>query len=220
MTRCGQALKLKKLGGKALGRLRLLSLSLLLVPWLAIGQETPDSIEWFHPNQEVRVRDLPSQTVFSKEPSTVLATELEMVLQNKAVCCGRDSSLGDEALAAPLSLKELSAKLQGRHFLSDGRPILVKAQYLQANAINSGVVVGGLLAGHAELFEWKSRVYVLYGAIYNETLYYSGARQYAIVKLLLLDPRFSDQGRLVMFDRQMDDLGNVQGLLSLAVEPQ
>ena len=61
---------------------------------------------------------------------------------------------------------------------------------------------------------------MLHGAIFNETRYSSGARQYAIVKLLLLDPRFSDQRRETVFNRETDDWAEVQGLLTLAVARQ
>jgi len=180
----------------------------------------PDSIYWFHPNQEVRVTNLPSLTAPSTGSSAVLTTALETVLHDKAVCCGKDASLEDAVLSEPLSLKELSAKLQGRHLLSDGRPIVVSAEYVPQSSINSGLIIGALLDQHAPLIEWKSHLYVLYGAIFDEARYYSGMRQYAIHKLLLLDPRFSDQRRETEFNRETDDLGKVQGLLTLAVVRQ
>jgi hypothetical protein len=55
------------------------------------------------------------------------------------------------------------------------------------------------------------------GTEINDTRYYSGVRQYAIVKLLLLDPRFSDQRRETVFNRETDDWEKVKGLLTLAV---
>jgi hypothetical protein len=42
----------------------------------------------------------------------------------------------------------------------------------------------------------------------------------AIHKILLLDPRFSDDRRAISFDRLTDDWGKVQGMLLLKVEPQ
>ena len=82
------------------------------------------------------------------------------------------------------------------------------------------VIVGALLGQHTLLIEWKSHWYVLYGAIFNETRYSSGMQQYAILKLLLLDPRFSDQRRETEFNRETDDLGRIQGLLTLGVVRQ
>ena len=199
----------------------LLVLSGFAVSCLAYGQQE-GSVTVFLPNQEVRVPGLPSLTAPSK--SAALATALEIVLHDKAVCCGKDSALEDAALYTTLSgavsLKEFSAKLQGKHLLNDGRPILVNAEYFPPSSMNAGLIVGALQDQHAALFEWQSHVYVLYGAIYNETRDYSGTRQYALQKLLLLDPRFSDRRREVVFDRETDDWEKVQGLLIPMVAPQ
>jgi len=210
----------------AVGRLRifyvsafLILVSCLAVPGLAQDQ-AQDTCYLFSPNAEARVTNLPSLTSPSKDTSAVIATAVEIVLRDQTLCCGKDSALGDTVLSEPRSLKELSTKLQGRHLLSDGRPILVNADYAPEISINSGSIVGSLQDQRASLLEWKSHVYVLYGAIYGETRCQSGARQYSIVKLLLLDPRFSDQRREAVFSRATDDLGKVQGLLTLSVSPQ
>jgi hypothetical protein len=59
----------------------------------------------------------------------------------------------------------------------------------------------------------------LYGANFNETRDpSSGVRDYAIRKLLLLDLRFSDQQRETSFDRETDDWGTIQGLMTVAFE--
>ncbi len=118
------------------------------------------------------------------------------------------------------SLTELSAKLQGRHLLSDGRPIVVNAEYVPQSSINAYVMISALLDQHASLIEWKSHLYVLYGAIFDETLYSSGQRQFVVHKLLLLDPRFSDQRRETEFNRESDDWGKIHGILTVAVVRQ
>jgi hypothetical protein len=68
------------------------------------------------------------------------------------------------------------------------------------------------------LIEWNSHFYIVYGAVFNETLHYSGRREYAVRKFLLLDPRFSDQRRMAEFNRETDDWGKVQGLMTLMIE--
>jgi len=182
--------------------------------------DAPDAILWFHPNQEVRVNSLPAVTAASADPSAALRAALETVIHDKTLCCGRGSAMGESELAGMTSLKELSAKLQGRHFSRDSRTVVVTADYVPQSSINSGLIIGALLDQHAPLIEWKSHVYVLYGAIFNETRFTSGMRQYAILKLLLLDTRFSDQRRETAFNRETDDWELVQGLLKVAVEPQ
>jgi hypothetical protein len=192
--------------------------SALAVSCLAQDQST-DICYLFLADEELHVTNLPSLTAPSSDISTVIATAVQTVLHDKTLCCGKDSALGD-SLSEPRSLKELSTTLQGRHLLSDGRPIRVNAEYATQTSINAGSIVGSLQDQHASLLEWKSHVYVLYGAIFGETRCQSGARQYSIVKLLLLDPRFSDQRREAVFNRATDDLGKVQGLLTLSVAPQ
>ncbi len=179
----------------------------------------------FLPNQEIIVTNLPPLVAPSTERSAALGATLEIALHDKGVCCGKDSALEDVALYAtlsgPVSLKELCAKLQGRHLLSDGRAILVNAEYVSQSSTNAGLIVGSLKGQHPMLIEWESRVYLLYGAIFNETRDTgSGDRAYAIRKLLLLDPRFSDQRRVTEFDRETDDWSKVRGFLIVKFVPQ
>jgi hypothetical protein len=199
---------------------------LILVLVLAasgLAQEPQDNCV-FYSNQEVRVTNLAPLATPAKDTTVVLATALETILHDKTVCCGKDSALEETVLHAgtsdPVSLKELSGQLQGRHLLSDGRPIVVNAEYIPVNAMNAATVIGALREQHAALFEWKSHVYVLYGAVFNENRCYSGLREDTVVKFLLLDPRFSDQRKEVVFSRETDDLGKVQGLVTVAVAAQ
>jgi hypothetical protein len=175
-----------------------------------------------YPDKEVRVHDLPSLTARSRHGSDVLATSLEIVFNDKEVCCGKNSALEDSVQAAdPKSLKDIASKLQGRHVLSDGRPIIVTAQYLPSDAINSGHLIGMILNQHPPLMEWNSHLYVVYGVTYVETVDYStGSDMNAIHKFLLQDVRFSDSRRGISFDRVTDDAGKVQGLLFLQAAPQ
>lgn len=184
--------------------------------------EPPASV--FLANQEVRVTNLPSLTSPSVKRSAVLATALEIIFHNKAVCCGKNSALEDAvqyaALSDASSLKDVSARLQGKYLLSDDRRIVVTAEYVPQSSIGPGLMINALREQHAQLIEWKSHLYVLYGAVFNETRFYSGEWQYALVKLLLLDPRFSDQRREVVFNRESDDWEKVQGLLTVTVARQ
>jgi len=186
-----------------------------------LAQDQPtDTCYLYLANEEARVTNLPSLTAPSKDTSAVMATAVEMVLHDKNLCCGKDSILEDSVLSEPRSLKELGTKLQGRHTLSDGHALVVSADYFPQGSINAGSVIGALQDQRAPLLEWKSHVYVVYGAVFAETRCQSGARQYSIVKLLLQDPRFSDQRREAVFNRAADDLAKVQGLLTLSVARQ
>src|ERR1700722_306506 len=170
----------------------------------------------------VRVNDLPRLMAQSHDPSDVLLTSLDTILQDREVCCGKDSALEDSAQKAdPASLKDVATKLQGRHLLSDGRPIMVTTQYIAPDAINAYLLIETLQKKHAMLMLWKSHLYVLYGVMYVEDYdpnTFSGTDN--VTKLLLIDTRYSDSRRNVEFNRATDDWTQVQGVLWITAAPQ
>lgn len=168
-----------------------------------------------YPEQEVHVQDLPALTARSAHAAEVLATALEILFNDKEVCCGKNSALEDSLESAdPKSLKDIASKLQGRHLLSDGRPIMVTTEYLTPDQVNAGHLIAMIRNQRPALMMWNSRVYVLYGVTYVGTVdYSSNETAYAVHKFLLQDVRFSDSRRAVIFDRLTEDASKVQGLL-------
>jgi hypothetical protein len=176
-------------------------------------------------DQEIQVHDLPSLTARSAHSADVLLTSLDTVFHDHEICCGRDSALEDSVGAAdPKSLKDVASKLQGRHLLGDGRPIMVTATYLTPDAVNSGVLIKWFLNQHAALMRWNSHVYVVHGIVYiwaaSSAPEGGGQTGTVIKKFLLWDARFSDSRREVVFNRDTDDLTQVEGFLFADAKPQ
>ena len=196
----------------------------ILASCLAFGQDRGGGWRTYRPNEEVRVSDLPSLTAHSRDLPDVLAASLEIVFHDPEICCGKNSALQDRALTAdPLSLKEVGSKIQGRQLLSDGRPIHVTANFV---AFSPGTdisyqIINALKDNHALLMVWDSHLYVVCGAVFD-AVYYSDSNStaYMIHTLLLLDARFSGGRREVVFNRDSDDGGKVQGVLLLTWAPQ
>jgi hypothetical protein len=184
--------------------------SCLALSCLASGQVA-------YPEQEIRIHDLPSLTARSTHRLDTLVALLEIIFNNREICCGKDSALEDSVQSSdPRSLKEIASKLQGRHLLSDGRPITVTAEYLAPDQVSAGHLIAMLRDQHPALMMWNSQLYVVYGATYVETDDYSTNQiAYAVHKFLLQDVRFSDARRRVSFDRLTEDPSKVQGLLFL-----
>ena len=160
-------------------------------------------------------QDLSALTARSPHAAEVLATSLEILFNDKEVCCGKNSALEDSLESADLkSLKDIASKLQGRHLLSDGRAIMVTTEYLTPDQVNAGHLIAMIRNQRPALMMWNSRVYVLYGVTYVGTVdYSSNETAYAVHKFLLQDVRFSDSRRAVTFDRLTEDASKVQGLL-------
>ena len=182
------------------------------------GQTGGDSYV-FHPNQEVRVAALPSVVAASTSESATLTASVATAVMERDVCCDRNSALEDQvASSGQLSLKDLGEKLRGKYYLSSGLPILVDEQYWPAASVSPEGIIGFLMAQRPLLMLWNGRLYVMYGAIFDDYKYYSGANVHVIRTLLLVDTRFSDQRRYVSFNRQSDDWGRVTGVLALTIK--
>ena len=196
-------------------------LILCLLFSLAYGQDTPGGYLTFRTNLELRVPNLPALKARTRDRSDVLRTSLDIIFHNHDVCCGRDSALEDSAQQAdPRSIKDIVAKLQGRHLLGDGRPIMVTVTDMAPGGTNPGPIVDALAKNQALLLMWDSHLYVLVGARYDEAYYEAGGRVDIVNKLYLLDTRYSDGRRDVTFTRTQDDWNDVQGLLLLSFAPQ
>jgi hypothetical protein len=178
----------------------------------------------FNTDLEVRVSGLPALMARSHDLSDLLPTALDTILDDRSICCGKDSALEDSVAAAdPLSLKDLASKLHGRHLLGDGRPIQVTAEFWPPDEVNSGKLISALTDHHALLMAWDSHLYVVYGVVYQWVWFggdEGGGAMTIIHKFLLLDTRFSDSRRTIVFNRDTDDLSKVQGLLLLQAKPQ
>ena len=172
--------------------------------------------------QEVRVSGLPVLVARSHQPTDVLLTSLTTIVHDQSVCCGRDSALTDDAERAdPLSLKDVAKRLQGRHLLSDGRPIIVTAEYFDPATVNANILINTLHDQHAMLFEWNSHMYLCHGVTYRRDYDPdTGAVLNSILKFHLLDTRYSDSRQIKIFDRGTDDWSKVQGVMRLTVKPE
>jgi hypothetical protein len=192
---------------------------ILIAAVFIISCLTPAYAQISYLEQEVQVHNLPLLTAKSAHSSDVLRASLQVIFHDEEVCCGKDSAL-DDALqyANPRSLKDVASKLDGRHLLSDGRPITVTTEYLTPGEASAGHLVAMILNQHAALIIWNSRVYVLYGVTYVENISENGIMD-VTHKLELQDVRFSDSRRQVTFDRVTEDTGNVQGLLFVQWKP-
>jgi hypothetical protein len=187
----------------------------------AYGQEVSPGYPMIRPNQEIRVPDLPRLKARNRDRSDVLLTSLDIIFHNHEICCGRDSALEDSAQKADSrSMKDIFAKLQGRHLLGDGRPITVNVTDMMPYSQNPTAIVDALAKKQALLLMWNSRLYVMAGVLYDESYYQDGTRTDTVNKFYLLDTRYTDGRRDVTFTRTKDDWNDVQGLLLLSVGTQ
>ncbi len=181
-----------------------------------------------HPNQEVRIAALPSTVAASTSKSDVLVASVATAVMERDVCCGRNSALEDQIVAASastgkISLRELGERLRGKHYLDNGASIFVADQYwpaapIEQNSVKPGDIISSLMAQRPLLMNWDGQLYVLYGVVFDECTDSNTGYDFPSIRtLLLIDTRFSGRRRYVSFNRQTDDWGKVTGVLALAI---
>jgi len=198
------------------------AVTFLLACSVAVSSAYPRRAQYNYPEREIYAHDLPALTAPSQHSTDMLATAVASVLHDKDVCCGRDSALADSLERADhKSLKDVADRLQGRHLLGDGRPMMVTAEYLTPDQVAAGHLIAMLAANHAPLMMWNAHVFVVHGVSYVESLDpNTQASLYTIHKFFLWDTRYSDARREAVFDRLTEDISKVQGLLFLEWKPQ
>ena len=165
---------------------------------------------------DAEVHDLPVLRARTKDPSDLLQTALATIFHDKAICCGTDSALGDDVERVdPMSLKDVASKLNGRHLLSDGRPVMVTAEFVPKE--QGRLLIERMLHGQAPLMLWNSQLYVVHDVVYRWTATSTpdggGLMMTVIREFRLWDVRFLDSRRDVVFNLEKDDLTHVQGFL-------
>jgi hypothetical protein len=187
------------------------AVSCLVLMCSALGQVA-------YPNLEVHISDLPALKARTKDPSDVLLTSLDTIIRNRDVCCGKNSALEDSLQRVdPTSLGDVATKLRGRQLLSDGRPVMVTATYVAPNALGADGLINALQSKQPLILQWNAHLYVCYGVTYRRDYDSSGWVMDTILTFLLLDTRYSDSRREVVFNRATDDWSKVQGMLRVTV---
>lgn len=178
-------------------------------------------------DQQIEVTNLPSLVSTSPHSSDVLTSSLATIIHDPEICCGKDSALEDSVQRAdPKSLQDVAAKLNGRHLLSDGRPVMINTVFFPPDQANAAYLLKAFTERYALLMRWNSHIYVVRGLVYfwmangGDPQTGGGGVQVVVHKFLLWDTRYSDSRREVVFNRDTDDLTKVQGFLFVQVKPQ
>jgi hypothetical protein len=197
--------------------MRFVAVLALTLGLYAGAQIAPDS-EVVHPNQRIMVANLPRTTAENSNVSGTAKAAVEIVLSPEIKC---DPGSQLESLIGAVSGDSLSGlikKIDGATCSSAGQVHKISASFTPNGAIKANDVIASLLHKKPLLMEWKGAMYVLYGAAYDQHLYYSGRQDNVIREFLLVDPRYRDNRRFVTFNRSQNDFGEVEGIASVSVE--
>lgn len=170
------------------------------------------------PNQSLTIPNPPLITASSNGQTEVAKAALAIVLNGSNARCEPGSQIHPVVEAyADSPLEVLSNKLEGTSCLTHGVVQHVNALFTPNRAIQADSFIIPVIKRKLLLLKWKGAFYVLYGVVYDEHIYQSGRRDNVIRELLLIDPRYSGRQRLVAFEREKDNLADIEGVTSVSI---
>jgi hypothetical protein len=188
----------------------------LLVCSLA-APPTIDS-ETIHPNQRITVSVADTYALDSSNTAVANAA-LGIVLSSSNLKCEAGSQLQSIIESyAQSALEALSKKISGTTCLKNGAVEHLETAFMPNGAIRPEQIISPLIEGDPLLLKWKGTFFVLYGVVYDEHVHRSGGRNNVIRELLLIDPRYQDNRRFVVFDREKNNFGEVEGMVKLTLK--
>ncbi len=181
------------------------------------AQDVPIEGEVVHPNLRITVPNLPALTAVDQSGTAVAKAGLDIIFSAAKLKCEGSFHLESvmDGYAGP-RLRTLTRQIASAPCTVDGRAARVTAWFVPNGEIQADSLIVPLAEGYPLLLRWKDVLYVLYGVVYDEHLRYNGSRDNVIRELLLIDPRYSDERRLVVFRRDKDDFTQVEGIAGIS----
>ena len=140
---------------------------------------------------------------------------------------------GGEVCLDPLpDLDQLTRAINGVYTLDDGRKVTLETHVIAGAPTIPDDVLAPLKKGLPLLVFWKSRAYLLHGAVYDEYIYPNGQRMFQLTELKMTDllapstrtkpARVSDPPppqREVSFTNGTDDPADLTAIVQVTVTP-
>jgi hypothetical protein len=127
---------------------------------------------------------------------------------------------GGELCIDPLpDLDRLARTINGTYTLDDGRKVTLDAQIIAGAPTIPDDAIAPLKQGTPLLILWKSRAYLLHGAVYDEYIYPNGQRMFQLKELKMIDPLARAKESEVSFVNGTDDPADIAAIIRVTATP-
>lgn len=131
---------------------------------------------------------------------------------------------GGEVCLDPLpDVDRLTKAINGVYILEEGRKVTLQAQVIAGAPRIPDDVIAPLKKGIPLLIFWKSRAFLLHGAVYDEYIYPNGQRMFQLTELKMTDLLATGKQREVVFTNGTDDPSEISAIVRVdvtSVDPQ
>lgn len=175
----------------------------------------------------------PDQTVDLRRPHLMIAKQncinwglaagLETMLAQQQVALDQNFwvmrlNYGEICVDQLPSMEFLAKVIDHDFVLDDGRHVRLELAFTAGAPTDTDALIGRLQREQPSLLLWRGHPYYLVGATYDERIGLDGTRLFDIKELRLVDT-FARQPA-VTFQKGRDDLGEIDGIVSVVVAPR
>lgn len=148
-----------------------------------------------------------------------MAAGLEMMLHEKGVSLDQSfwvMRLNYGEICADLpSIDDLAKVVNNEFVLDDGRHVRLELQFTPGAPDHVDSIIAGLQQKQVAMVIYRSHPYYLSGITYDEYIGKDGSRLFEIKELRLANTFAGRPG--IAFERERDDTGEIQGIVTLTV---
>lgn len=173
------------------------------------------------PDQTAELKSAKLVTAKQSCENWALAAGLETMLADKGVALDQSfwvMRLNYGEICADLpSMAALAKVVDDEFVLDDGRHVRLELQYTDGAPGRVDSIIAGLQQQQAALMIWRGHPYYISGVTYDEYIGRDGGRLFEIKEMRLANTFAGKPG--VAFERGRDDAGEIQGIVSVTVNP-
>ncbi len=124
---------------------------------------------------------------------------------------------GELCLDSMASFEEMIQAVDGEYVIGVNQKAQLKASYARGAPTVPDQMITALRDGMPMIFFWKSHPYLMVGMSYDEYIGPNNARIFHVKQMKLLDPMAAedDPQRIVVFDRDQDNVADIDGTMTV-----
>jgi hypothetical protein len=124
---------------------------------------------------------------------------------------------GSRCIDAVADSEALAKAISRDYVLQDGQKFALEARFTPGAPVQTDPLIASVRQNRPIMLLWRNHPYLLTGITYDEYIAETGNKMFVVTELQLFDPLAQEGKRAVVFARNQDNPGDINGVLDLSV---
>jgi hypothetical protein len=124
---------------------------------------------------------------------------------------------GSRCIDAVADSEALAKAISRDYVLQDGQKFALEARFTPGAPVQTDPLIASVRQNRPIMLLWCNHPYLLTGITYDEYIAETGNKMFVVTELQLFDPLAQEGKRAVVFARNQDNPGDINGVLDLSV---